>query len=194
MLRLRKGGFAYGMGRRQAGYSLLELLVVFVISSLAMLLASRLLLESESRMRHRFEETVRPLADLAVRQLSADLRMASGVQLSLYSGWSRDALVLQGHPAGDVSYAKLEYELLRLQRVPKSEGAGQFVLRERPVLQRVTTFRWRVDGRVVEVDLGYRESPRLRRLSAAGRFEDPVWVTRQRTVRVSLRGGGQRSW
>lgn len=181
---------------RSAGFSLLELLVVFVISGLALLLASRLLLESSSRMQRRMEENLRPVGDLALRQVGSDLRMASGVKPSLFDGWSRDALVLYGHPAGDLSYLKLDNDLYRLQRLPKPDAPpGEFMLQERLVLQAVTSFRWRLrGGRTVEVDLGYREAPRLRQLNAGGRWQDPVWVTRQRTVRIALRGGGQRSW
>jgi type II secretory pathway component PulJ len=182
--------------KSSAGYSLLELLVVFVISGLALLLASQLLLESGSRMSHRLQETMRPVGDMALRQVASDLRMASGVKQGLSGGWSRDALVLLGHPAGDLSYVKLDNELYRLQRIPKAGSpGGNATLQERLVLQAVTTFRWRLRGpRLVEVDLGYRESPRLRQLTAGGRWRDPVLVTRQRTIRVALRGGGQRSW
>jgi len=179
-----------------AGFSLLELLLVFVISGLALLLASHLLLESASRMSHRMQETLRPVGDLALRQIGSDLRMASGIKTGLFSGWSRDALVLYGHPAGDLSYAKLDDELFRLQRLPKPGAPpGESILHQRLVLQAVTTFRWRLRGaRTVEVDLSYREAPRLRQLTAGGRWRDPLWMTRKRTVRIALRGGGQRSW
>ena len=175
--------------RTARGFSVLELLIVLVILSVALMLAGRLLLEAQSRMDLRLQQTLRPVGELARRQIEADLRLASGVQTGLYTGWSRDAMVLLGHPAGSVSYAKIDQELLRIQRVPDAEPP----LRERLVLQGTTTFRWRLWGRhTVEVDLGYREPNRLRRL--VSRPQDMVWTDRRLRLRVTFRGGGQRAW
>ena len=176
--------------RREVGYSLLELLLTFVLGGLALALVHGLLLEASSRAEHRHRETLEPLAELAVRQLTNDLRMAWGVQTGLVGGWSRDALILIGHPAGELRYARIDDELLRLQRVPDASPPW----RERPVLTRMTRFRWRVvDGSSVEVELRYRHVPRLRDRMAGG-WRAEVWAETTRRVRVTPRSGRGGRW
>jgi prepilin-type N-terminal cleavage/methylation domain-containing protein len=176
--------------RREAGYSLLELLITLVLVGLALALANGLLLEAAGRAEHRHRETLEPLPELAARQLVVDLRMARGVETGLVGGWSRDALILLGHPSGDLRYARIDDTLLRLQRVSGADPPW----RERPVLTRVTRFRWRVvDGSSVEVELRYRHSPRLRDRMAGG-WRSEVWVETTRRLRVTPRAGREGLW
>lgn len=173
----------------ESGTTLLELLVVFAISSTALLLAGRLLLEAQSRSVHEARRTLEPVADLAIDQLRADLRLADGVVKPLFGGWERGPLVLVGHPAGRLSYDKLGERLLR-----RVERDGELV-GERPVLENVTTWRWRLRGDgAVDVELGYRELGRLRTLRQGGDWQEETWVDRHRTLRVMPRGSGEARW
>lgn len=186
----RHSGIRYsGMGNSQAGFTVLELLLVFVISALALTLASGLLLEAQSRMTFEAEKTLRPVADLAVEQLRADLRVSTGVVPIPFGGWTWDPMVLTGHPAGRVSYEKFSGRLVR-----RVERDGE-VLGERPVLDRVGTFRWRRSvGGAIDLELGYQEDLRLSRLTAGGAWDEPVTVERQRILKVLPRGGGGKAW
>ena len=174
--------------RREAGTTLLELLVAFVVVSVALMIAGRLLLEAQSRTVFEAQRTLEPVADLAIDQLRADLRLAQGVERPLFGGWERGPLELVGHPAGPVVYDALGGRLVR--RIELDEGGG-----ERPVLDRVTTFRWRLaaDG-AVDVELAYRERHRLRALRAGGDWDGLEWVERRRVVRIVPRGSGGARW
>jgi len=179
--------------RRQAGFSLLELLFVFVISITALLLASELLVEAQVRMAHAAREALDPVGELAAEQLRADLRAAAGVRVPLTSGWSRDPLVLLDHPAGPVRYVETGSRLVR----ELDRGGGDVA--RRTVLHAVTTFRWRLGqtrfgGRTVIVDLRHRETPRLGLLAAGGTREAPIPEEHRLLFRVRPRGGGGRSW
>jgi type II secretory pathway component PulJ len=175
-------------GSRPAGFSLLELMFAFLISLTALLLASRLLLEAESRMAHAARQALDPVGEITRQQLRADLRAASGARVPITPGWSRNPLVLDGHPAGRVRYEKDGSELVR--RV--DAGGGPPV--RRVVLQAVTTFRWRLADGSVEIDLGHRVTPRLGRLAAGGVREAPLPSEERRRFRVTPRGQGGRRW
>ena len=171
-------------GTRDRGFSLLEALVAFVISGVALLLASGLLLEAESRMAHAARRALDPVGQIAAKQIRADLRAAATVRIPLTSGWSRGPLELREHPAGRVTYEKKDTELIR-EVVPGGR---------RVVLQGISTFRWRLRGRAVEIDLRHRVTPRLGRLAAGGVREAPILKEEKLLFRVTPRGGGGRQW
>ncbi len=177
-----------GNALRGSGFSLLELLFAFVISLTALLLAGRLLLEAEIRMAHAARQALDPVGEIARRQLSADLRACAGVRGTAF-GWSRDPLVLDQHPAGAMRYLKTGNELVR-----EVDPAGSGPQARRVVLQAVTTFRWRRRGGSIEVDLGYRVTPRLGRLVAGGVREAPLPAEDRRLWWVTPRGNGGRQW
>lgn len=178
---------------RAAGFSLLELLFTLLIAATALLLASRLLLESQSRMSHAARQAADPVGEIARRQIRADLRACGGVRTGLTATlWSRAALELRGHPAGAVRYEKAGSELIRVV------AAGSEPAR-RTVLLGVTTFRWRVkSGRLgrssVEIDLGFRVTPRFGPLAVGGVREAPIPEEDRRVFRVTPRGVGGQSW
>ena len=173
--------------RPAGGFSLLELLVTFALLGTVMLLASRLLLESQARMSHSARRALEPAATLALEQIRADVRASARVAARGYE-WNWAPLVLAGHPAGTVRYEKRGSELVR------SLAAG-----ERAVLRGVNVWRWRlVRGLplpLVEIDLGTRETPRLGLLAASGTREAPLPVLRRHLISVSPRqAGGKPGW
>lgn len=184
-----------GFRRRSAegGFSLLELLIVMLISAVALLLASRLLLEAQGRLVHEGKRQAEPIGQLAVEQLQADLRMASGVEASLLTGWSSLDLVLRGHAAGEVSFVQQDQQLWR--RLRRQNKDGTFEVGQRLILDQLTAFRWRrlSDGSI-DLQLGFRRTGRLRGLTASGRWTDEVVNEELRRLRVVPRGGGGARW
>lgn len=173
------------------GFSLLELLFTFVILGAVMLMASRLLVESQLRLSHSARRALEPAAILALKQIRADVRSSARVPSRDFE-WNWAPLVLAGHPAGTLRYEKLGSELVR--GLSGGPGAG-----ERVVMRGVDVWRWRlVRGMplpLVEIDLGYRETPRLGLLVAGGQREAPLPVLRRHLISVSPRqAGGKRGW
>ncbi len=164
-----------------------------VISAVALMLASRLLLEAQGRLVHEGKRQTDPVGQLAVEQLQADLRMASGVEASLLAGWSSLDLVLRGHAAGEVSFVRQDRQLWRRLRRQKKDGT--YKVGERLILDQLTVFRWRQlsDGSI-DLELGFRRTGRLRRLTASGLWADEVVEGELRRLRVVPRGGGGARW
>lgn len=170
---------------RSAGFTLLEMLFALVISLAALFLAGQLLLEAQSRMAHAARRAMDPVGEIAGQQLRADLRAAGGAQSPGLPGWSRDPLVLAGGPAGVIRYRKEGTDLLRSAG---SAAGGRIVLRS------VTTFRWRLRGASVEVDLRYRVTPRMGPLTSGGVREAPLPAEERLLLQVTPRGDGGRQW
>lgn len=179
--------------QRQAGFSLLELLIVMVISGVALLLASRLFLEAQSRLAHEGKRQTEPVGQLAAEQLQADVRMSSGIEATLVSGWLSRELVLLGHPAGRVSYLREGNQLVR--RVERQRQGGKVEGGQRVILDDLTTFRWRpVPGGMVDVEMSFRRTGRLRGMAAGGNWTGEVSDRETRRLRVLPRGGGGGRW
>ena len=173
------------------GFNLLELVVSLAILSVALLLASHLLVESQVRMAHSARRALDPVGTLAVKQIRADVR-ASAAATALDFEWSWQPLILTGHPVGTVSYLRQGSDLVR--RVPGDPDPI-----ERIVLRGVRTWRWRLRADVplplVEIELGYQQTARLGLLAAGGTREASTPVTHTRLFAVSpRRAGGKRGW
>ncbi len=163
----------------QRGFTILEILVSFVILSTAMLIASRLLVESQVRMAHSARKATDPVAFIALKQIRADVRMASAIG-GPGSGWTWDPLVLGGHPAGIVRYEKIGSDLVRKLQGGEEDAA-------RIVMHSVAVWRWRVSPEApldyVEIELGYRETPRLGLLTSGGVREA---IPSLKTLRIAV--------
>lgn len=186
-------GLRFQTRRRQGGFSLLELLIVMVISGVALMLASRLFLEAQSRLAHEGKRQAEPVGQLAAEQLQADIRMADGVEATLFPGWLSRELVLLGHPAGRVSYLREGDQLVR--RVERQRRDGTVDRGQRVILDDLTVFRWRpAPGGMVDVELSFRRTGRLRGLAAGGNWTGEVTDRETRRLRVLPRGGGGGRW
>lgn len=173
------------------GFSLLELLVAMTISGVAMFLATGLLLESESRMRRQAEENVRPVLEIALRQMRGDIRASRRAQAPFLPGWSREPLTLQGHPVGLLRYERSGNQLVRriVEPGPAGQGGGRLVL------EGLSTFRWRLRDRLVEVDLGILRIPRLRSLRRSWMWTaDNTPRETRRLFWAHPRAGGEVAW
>lgn len=176
---------------RRRGFSLLEVVISVAILSIALLIASRLLLESQMRMAHSSRRALDPVGDVAVEQIRADVRAGAEVSPRDYE-WTWMPLEILGHPAGTVRYEKVGSELVRRVEGDTLEG-------QRTLLTGVRVWRWRLRRDIplplVEIELGYQETARLGPLAAGGTREASAPVTRTQLISVSPRqAGGKRGW
>ncbi len=183
--------------RRQSsasGFTVLELLISFVILMVATTLAGQLLLESQARMAHSMRRALEPVVPIALKQIRADVR-ASGHVPALDQEWSWEPLVLLDHPAGTVTYERVDSDLVRTVDTGEtgSESGG-----ERIVLRSLSIWRWRLSPGsplpLVEIELGHLETPRFSRLAAAGQREAPYPMTRSHLMAVGPRQAGRTGW
>lgn len=169
------------------GFGLLELVIVFAISLVALTIATGILVEAERRASRAAEDARQAPIDLVLRQLRADLRASAGVADG-EDLWSREPLVLAGHPAGALRYEVVEGDL---QRIAGVAPAG------RVVLPRATLFRWRVHrlGKTaVEVELGRFERQRLQAVTGPAGVAAGVERLRRWVVLATPRAAGGVSW
>jgi len=141
-----------------AGFSLVEVMIVFILSLVALSIATGLLIESTRRANRATAGNLETPVDLAFRQIRADLRASSGVEGG-DEVWNHLPLVLSHHPAG-----KLRYEVVDgdLQRIAGDAATG------RVLLPGISYFRWRLQwlGRfAVEVEVARFERSRVQAVS-----------------------------
>lgn len=177
---------------RSAGFTVLELLISFVILLIAMTIAGRLLLESQARMAHAARQALEPVAATALKQIRADIRASESVPAFDHE-WSWEPLVLRGHPAGTVTYQRTGSDLMRIVNAGSSSETS-----ERLMMRAVSIWRWRLSPGaplpLVEIELGHREIPRLALLAAAGQREAPIPLPRSHLVAASPRQTGRTGW
>lgn len=168
-----------------AGFSILELLVVLVIVSLALAVAAHLMIESQRRAVIEQRRALDPVVPIALRQLRADVTAAAGG-----SGRAEhdEPLTLALPSGGVVRYQLTGGELVRT--VSASPG-------QRVALQDVTGFTWQWlggDKPLVRIDLEYRATRSTGPEAAAGRRLFVPRGIERRTLYLTLRGGGGVGW
>lgn len=170
---------------RQAGFTLVELLVSLLLLLLVFLLAGRLLVESGRIFAAAGRELRAPDDELALRALRADLR--GGVPSGSWGAdWSSEPLVLL-EGARAVAWATDGERLFRAEASDAGEPPVQ-----RAQLDGVIAFRWRVPvPGLFEVEIVRRrpEHAPLARVLSAG------WRRRGETLETaSLTIAARRSW
>ena len=133
------------------------------ITSLALLLVSGLLLEADSRMRRQTNENLRPVVPIALRQIRTDIRTSLRARAPMFGGWERGPMILEGHPAGLLELGRSDDRLVRRLYDPLTGG----FLGERLLLDSLRSFRWRVIGQMVQVELRVSRVPRLRSIRSS---------------------------
>ena len=181
-----------GPWRRNQGFSLLELLVSFLVLAVAITIVGQLLLESQARMAHSARRALDPVASLALKQIRADIR-ASADAVASDNEWNWAPLVLNGHPVGTVEYEKIDTDLVR-----RIVGGTAPPDSDRIVLQGIRIWRWRLsDGAplpLIEIEITHRDTPRFGRLTAAGQREAPVLSSQSHRIAVNPRQAGRNGW
>lgn len=172
------------------GFTLVELVISFVLLGMGFLIAAQLLQQAQQRFAAESRKARDPIAALALRQLRWDVQAASSFRIGLSTGellWSSDVLELRGHPLGTVRYSKLGNELRR-EIVVDGEA------RARVMLRGVSRWRWRyLEGGLrplVEIELGVWQTGAV----VGGSRQTPDLVEKIHELQVALRGRGGRAW
>jgi len=116
---------------RQAGFTLVELLISLVVMGLALALTAQVLMEGAQMLTDVAAEQADAPMPLVAARLRGDVRASSGFEV--LPGLEGPALFLEGHPAGVVVYQKVGDELRRtvLDETGKVRG-------EAPALRGIT--------------------------------------------------------
>lgn len=166
---------------RQAGFSLLELLISMALLLLGLALAAQLLLESQRTFALAGRAAQEPLVGYAVAQLTADAQASSDAEAAIDG-----ALRLTGHPEGTVRWARRGESLLRT--VIAADGT---IRSHRRVLQRVTAWSWSWSGDLVTAVLAYRRGSALRYVTTPGL---PPEVVREERLVVQVHPRAKGRW
>jgi prepilin-type N-terminal cleavage/methylation domain-containing protein len=94
--------------RGEAGFGLIELLVASVLLLVALAIAAQLFMESAEQLVDATGEQADPTVPVLLDRLRADVLASSG-----YGLCEADRLLLVGHPAGQVLYARVGDQLHR---------------------------------------------------------------------------------
>jgi prepilin-type N-terminal cleavage/methylation domain-containing protein len=169
-----------------AGFTLVEMLVALVVLTVALALAAGLLREAAWSLAGAAREARAPLAPLAAATLRRDVQASARsaphpLAVPGSTLWLSDPLVLVGHPAGSVVYAREGDRLVR--RVLPPDGGEP---RERDLLRDVTVWGWRLPAAgLVEVHAafappappgGLRHRRFLTGTTAGGAGDRTVWL------------------
>lgn len=169
----------------EAGYSLLELVVSTLVLAVVLMVAARLLLESQWMFLRSASEANNPDVGLALTQIRNDLRASSSVRFPA-SRWSPTGLDLLGHPAGELRY---QTRGDTLERIVFDDGGLE--LGRRPVLRGIVRWRWRqVGAGLVDIELSHasRRAPRGTNLVAPPNRRPGVVEETSHLLRIALRG------
>jgi prepilin-type N-terminal cleavage/methylation domain-containing protein len=171
---------------RQAGFTLVELLIALVVLSLALALTAQVLMEGAQMLTDVAAEQADAPMPLVAERLRGDVRAASGFEV--LPGLEGPALFLEGHPAGLVVYQRIGDEL---RRTVVDEVTGK-VKGEAPALRGVTAWSCaeRAPG-LVAVTLSHNRSA-IRRgpLPNLPGQRGPRTEIRTETFLVAPRGAG----
>ena len=168
--------------RREAGFTLIELVVATLVLLLGVVLACDLLDESGRVLHHSVRRARDPWTLLGAELLRNDLRSADPARVS----GSPSELVVQTAD-GEVTWMRQGRELVR-----SVEGGSTYVL-----LHEVRDFGWRrlPGSRAVEVRVRFHvSSPYLRQLAGSLPRADPGEDQDLHVLMVARGGGGTDEW
>ena len=138
---------------RQAGFTLVELLISLLLMSLALALAAQVMMEGAQMLTDAAAEQADAPMPLVAARLRGDVRAAAGFEV--LEGLEGPALFLEGHPAGLVVYQKVGDEL---RRTVLDDETGK-VRGEAPALRGVTAWSCApIAPGLVAVTLSHRRS------------------------------------
>lgn len=171
---------------RQAGFTLVELLISLVIVGLALGIAAGLLQEAAQQLAEVGGEQLDAPVPAVLDRLRADVRAAADAEV-LPAPPGTPGLLLQGLPAGEVVWIQNGGELRRLVLDPADPTRPR---QDAPLLRGVQSFRPGVAAGLVSIELTYGRR-RLRPPSQGlpGRRVDRT-EPRKETLLLAPRGGG----
>lgn len=170
--------------RREAGLSLVELLVALIILLIGLALASEIGFRARALLARSTRDGLRPPIGAALGRLRTDVKGATSFDLPLAaapSGWTEERLVLYGD-RGTVRY---QMAAGALDRVVLRPGGLEARL---PLVRDGVDWRWRPLGSgLLEISIAYLAEP--------GAPGDAGRAVRRDTLRLALRGApGRWGW
>ncbi|HEX6862671.1 MAG TPA: prepilin-type N-terminal cleavage/methylation domain-containing protein [Thermoanaerobaculia bacterium] len=170
---------------RQAGFTLVELLISLLLLSLALALTTQVMMEGAQMLTDAAAEQADAPMPLVAARLRGDIRAAYGFEV--LEGLEGPALFLDGHPAGLVVYQKVGDELRRTVLDANGKVRG-----EAPALRGVTAWSCApVAPGLVAVSLSHRRSAiRVGPLPMLPGNRGPRSEERSETFLVAPRGAG----
>jgi prepilin-type N-terminal cleavage/methylation domain-containing protein len=176
-----------GSGKRQSGFTLIEMLVTLVLVGFGLALAAQLLMETSQMMVDAAAEQTETALPLARARLRADIQACQTAQVVPGSSGQIAELWLLGRPAGPLRYRKVGRDLVR-----EAASAGGAWDRQTPVLRNVRS--WSVlpmPGGLVAIEIHLlRRTIRRSPLPTVPGTRGPLEEERVETLVVSPRGGG----
>lgn len=172
---------------REAGFTVIELLVSTVVLMLVMLIAVQMLAEAGRLLASAQVELAEPSVNLTTRWLRRDVQGASTLGQTAFLA-THDPLELRGHREGILRYERVGSDLDRVIVAADGTEIGR-----RTLLRGVSDWRWRtLNAGLVEVEIVYeRRVP----ANSTRRGGSPI-ETRTRVEQrwFALRGHSRRSW
>ena len=173
----------------QAGFTLIEMLISFVLLILAVTLAAQLLMEAAQMFTDVAGEQHDPLVPLALARLRNDVQGSVSFQNLSLDPLGCSPLVLTGGPYGTVVYTLQGEELRRATLAPDgTAGAGEVLMRQ------ITAWTCRPHGSfppLLELDFAYRRrAVRRTPLAVLPAYAKPNSEQKAESLFLTLRGGG----
>jgi len=153
--------------RPGAAFSLLEVMIAFVVMLVALALAAKLLENVLAQLSWSSRKAIEVSPNLALEQIRTDLRNSSGTAVA-FGIWKSAPLIISGATGGlELIYLIEDGNLVR-RSIDLATGHQE----ERVVLDRVVDLRYRDNRDAIEIEVEYlRMAPLTRRDTAAGRRE-----------------------
>lgn len=172
---------------RQAGFTLVELLISLVIVGVALGIAAGLLQEAAQQLAEVGGEQLDAPVPAVLDRLRADVRAAADAEVLPAPPGGNPGLLLQGLPAGEVVWLQEGSELRRLVLDPADPTRPR---QDAPLLRGVQSFRPGAAAGLVSIDLTYHRR-RLRPPSQGlpGHRRERTEL-RTETLLLAPRGGG----
>lgn len=170
------------MTHRDAGFTLVELMISLLLTLLALGLAAQVLMESAQVLTDTAEEQADAPVPLALARIRGDVQSSRS-----YSVVPGDRLMLFGHPAGTLVYEQSGSELIRTVLDPHGSPLGSTT-----VMRRVTDWSClAVTSRLVSVTFRYRRHAHRRSpLPTVPGQRGPKSEERMESILLALRGDG----
>lgn len=175
----------------QAGFTLVELLISFLLVILALALAGQLLMETQQMLVDAGREQLDPAAGLVIARIRGDVLAASSFAAVPDSLGGCGQLWLQGHPQGTVLYQKVGGQLRRSLFAPDGTLQGGNTLLRGLGAWGCSDLGGALGHQLLRLQLTYRRS-RVRRspLPLLPAQWGPAAEERTETLFLAPRGGG----
>lgn len=173
-------------GRRERGFTLLEMLIALTLVIFALGLASQLLMETAVLFQGSAREARSTPVPQAIARMRADVIASAYCVVTTLPDGTMDRLVLSGHPAGNVAYQRVGTNLYRIQNsVDAADGEILW--------SGVDSWSARLvpdGGRLLHVEVHYRQGKGPQFLARTPGRQGPLEIPRVQSLYALPRGAG----